>query len=196
MPLDCQIQVLEWKELFQGERANMKRRKFLLTAGALSMAAGLGAWYWPNRWRYIVIHHSAGNSATIESLQQVHRERQPGDPIDAIPYHFVIGNGNGIGMGEVASDWRKDMHIWGTHVSARNKGRNFAGIGICLVGNFETCVVPEAQFSALLTLTRSLMAKHRITADNVGFHGRIDGESTRCPGRLFPYERFHEAIRA
>ncbi len=172
----------------------MKRRQFLVLAGALGAAAGLGAWYWPNRWKYIVIHHSAGESATIESLQQVHRERQPGDPIDAIPYHFVIGNGNGIGMGEIASDWRRDMNIWGTHVSARNKARNFAGIGICLVGNFETSAVPEAQYEALLRLTRTLMARYAIPADNVDFHGRIAGESSRCPGRLFPYERFREAI--
>ncbi len=174
----------------------MRRRRFLISAFALSTAVGMGAWYWPNRWRYIVIHHSAGDAATIESLQQVHRERQPGDPVDAIPYHFVIGNGNGIGLGEVASDWRKDMNIWGTHLSARNKARNFAGIGICLVGNFETTEVPEAQYEALLKLTRMLMAKHAIPAENVDFHGRIAGESTRCPGRLFPYERFQEAIRS
>ena len=34
-------------------------------------------------------------------LRQVHRERQPNDPIDAIPYHFVIGNGRGMTDGEV-----------------------------------------------------------------------------------------------
>ena len=124
----------------------MSRRRFLVLAGALGATISLGAWCWPNRWKYIVIHHSAGDSATIESLQQVHRERQPGDPVDAIPYHFVIGNGNGIGMGEVASDWRQDMNLWGTHVSAGNKARNFAGIGICLVGNFENSPVPEPQY--------------------------------------------------
>ena len=174
----------------------MKRRRFLMVAGALGAAVGLGAWYWPNRWKYIVIHHSAGDSATIASLQQVHRERQPGDPVDAIPYHFVIGNGNGIGMGRVASDWRQDMNIWGTHVSARNKVRNFAGIGICLVGNFEDSSVPEPQFEALLRLTKQLMDRYSIPAENVNFHGKVPGESTKCPGRLFPYERFQEAIRA
>jgi len=173
----------------------MKRRRFLTVAGALSAAVGLGAWYWPNRWKYIVIHHSAGDSATIESLQRVHRERQPGDPVDAIPYHFVIGNGNGIGMGEIASDWRQDMNIWGTHVSARNKARNFAGIGICLVGNFENSSVPEPQYEALLQLTKELMTRYSIPAENVNFHGRIARESTKCPGNLFPYERFQDAIR-
>ena len=172
----------------------MKRRRFLTMAAATGAAIVAGAWYWPNRWKYIVIHHSAGDFATIESLQEVHRERQPGDPIDAIPYHYVIGNGNGLGMGEIASDWRADMNIWGTHVSARNKARNFAGIGICLIGNFETSPVPEPQFEALLALIRKLMDQHEISAKDVGFHGKLDGESTKCPGRHFPFERFRDAI--
>lgn len=174
----------------------MKRRRFLTSAAALGAAIGLGAWYWPNRWKYIIVHHSAGESATIASLQQVHRERQPGDPVDAIPYHYVIGNGNGIGMGEIASDWRRDMNVWGTHVSARNKARNFTGIGVCLVGNFETSTVPEPQYQALVSLTRHLMKRYGIPAKHVEFHGRIAGESSKCPGRLFPYERFEAAIRA
>lgn len=172
----------------------MKRRHFLATAGAALGVAAAGAWYWPNRWTYIVVHHSAGNYGTIEFLRQVHRERQAGDPIDAIPYHYVIGNGNGLGMGEVAAGWREEYDIWGTHLSANNRRRNFLGIGICLIGNFENHDVPEAQFDALVALTRSLMQEHAIVPANVGFHGRILGESTKCPGRRFPHQRFQAAI--
>jgi len=172
----------------------MNRRRFLLASGALVSSAGAGAIYWPNRWKFIVIHHSAGNYGTIEFLQQVHRERQRGDPIDAIPYHYVIGNGNGLGMGEIASDWRQEFDIWGTHVSANNKARNFLGIGICLVGNFEEADVPARQFDALVSLSKSLMRDYEISPDNVAFHGLIDGESTKCPGRRFPFEKFRTAI--
>lgn len=172
----------------------MNRRGFLLTTGTLVGALGVGAIYWPNRWKHIVIHHSAGNYATIEFLQQVHRDRQSGDPIDAIPYHFVIGNGNGLAMGEVASDWRQEFNIWGTHVSANNKTRNFLGIGICLVGNFEESDVPAPQLEALIALTKSLMHQYEIGRDNVAFHGKIDGESTKCPGSNFPFARFKEAL--
>ncbi len=39
----------------------MNRRKFLLRTGlGLTAVASLG-YYWPNRWKYIVIHHSAGD---------------------------------------------------------------------------------------------------------------------------------------
>ena len=139
----------------------MKRRSLVLAgAGAALATAGLAAgFWWPNRWRYIVIHHSAGNYGTIEFLQQVHRERQAGDPIDAIPYHYVIGNGNGLAMGEVASDWRQKYNIWGTHVSGRNTDHNLRGIGICLIGNLEKHPIPSEQYQALLILTKRLMAQ-------------------------------------
>ena len=172
----------------------MNRRRFLIASGAVAGAIGAGAIYWPRRWNYIVVHHSAGNYGTIEFLQQVHRDRQAGDPVDAIPYHYVIGNGNGLGMGEIASDWRQRHDIWGTHLSANNKIRNFLGLGICLVGNFEETEVPEPQFDALVSLTRSLMSRYDIPRANVGTHGNIDGESTKCPGRLFPHDRFLAAI--
>jgi hypothetical protein len=173
----------------------MNRRRFLLASGGIAGALGAGAIYWPRRWKYIVIHHSAGNFGTIEFLQEVHRDRQGGDPIDAIPYHYVIGNGNGLGMGEIASDWRRDMNIWGTHVSANNMARNFLGLGICLVGNFEETDLPAQQFEALVSLTKSLMTRYDISPVNVGLHGKIHGESSKCPGRMFPHERFQKAIQ-
>ena len=172
----------------------MKRRRFLIATGATVLGLGAGALYWPNRWKYIIVHHSAGNYGTIEFLQQVHRDRQRGDPIDAIPYHYVIGNGNGLRMGEIASDWRQELDIWGAHVSGRNSVRNFFGIGICLVGNFEETQVPDAQFEALVSLTRSLMGNYGIAAQNVSVHGRIRGESTRCPGKHFPFDAYKQAI--
>jgi len=173
----------------------MKRRRFLITSGALvAGGAALGTLYWPSRWRYIVIHHSAGDFATIEFLQEVHRVRQSGDPVDAIPYHYVIGNGNGLGMGEVASDWRGELDVWGAHVSGNNSAKNFLGLGICLVGNFEEGEVPEAQFEALVELTRSLMQRYQIPPDNVLGHGLIEGERTKCPGRNFPMQRLRSAI--
>lgn len=141
-----------------------------------------------------MVHHSAGNFGTIEFLQEVHRDRQAGDPIDAIPYHYVIGNGNGLGMGEIASDWRREMNIWGTHVSANNMARNFVGLGICLIGNLEESDLPAPQFEALVSLTNTLMSRYGIPAANVDLHGKIHGESTKCPGKKFPHDRFRAAI--
>ncbi len=173
---------------------SMNRRKFLTTSLVSVAALGSAGWYWGERWKYIVVHHSAGGFGNIAFLQQVHRERQVRDPVDAIPYHYVIGNGNGMAMGEVASDWRQEYGIWGAHVSGRNSDRNMRGIGICLIGNFEQHAVPQKQYDALVGLTKALMKRYRIAADHVDGHGHVDGEQTKCPGKHFPMERFRKEI--
>lgn len=173
----------------------MNRRKLLIASTTSILAMGSCAIYWPNRWNYIIVHHSAGSYGNIEFLQKVHRERQKGDPIDAIPYHYVIGNGNGMKMGEVASDWRQEHHIWGAHVSHRNRDRNFRGIGICLIGNFEKHQLPEQQYQSLLRLTQKLRTEYSIPSTNVSAHGHTVGEQTKCPGKYFPMDRFLSDLR-
>lgn len=174
----------------------MNRRKFILTSSILlgAFGLGLGNLFWSSRWKYIVIHHSAGSRGSIRLLQRVHRQRQPYDPIDAIPYHYIIGNGNGLKMGEVTSDWRGKCNIWGAHVSASNRDYNFRGIGICLIGNFENTNVPDAQYASLVNLTGKLMRKYGILPENVQGHGYLKGEATKCPGKYFPVKKFKEDI--
>lgn len=172
----------------------MDRRKFLMTSGILAGSLGIGSVFWNQRWKYIVIHHSAGSYGNIEFLQQVHRDRQPRDPIDAIPYHYIIGNGKGLGLGAIESDWRQQYGIWGQHVSIANIDHNLRGIGICLIGNFEKHQVPAKQYQSLVRLTKRLMEEHSIGPDNVNGHGFIRGEATKCPGKLFPMQRFQQDI--
>lgn len=172
----------------------MNRRKFLTATSAILGTAAVGGFYWKHRWKYIIIHHSAGSGGDIEFLQKVHRQRQPGDPVDAIPYHYIIGNGKGLGLGEIASDWRQSCHLWGSHVSSSNLDRNFRGIGICLIGNYETRTVPPEQYSALVKLTKGLMRNYNIAVENINGHGMIEGESTKCPGKYFPMAKFRKDI--
>lgn len=171
----------------------MNRRSALALLGSAGLFI-ISALYWPKRWRYIVIHHSGGAYGDIDLLRRVHRERQPNDSIDEIPYHFLIGNGNGLGLGELVETERWRLHLWGSHVSGRNLDRNLRGIGICLIGNFESTDVPEAQLQAALALTRRLMRRFHIPPERVTFHGRTPGEMTACPGRNFPSRRFLDAI--
>lgn len=174
----------------------MNRRKFLIASSVIAGGLASGAIYWQGRWDYIVIHHSAGDFGNIEFLQKVHKERQANDPIDAIPYHYIIGNGHGLAEGEIASDWRQQYNIWGAHVSARNSQRNFKGIGICLIGNLENKAILPKQYAALVALTKKLMLKHAIPLQNVTGHGYTPGESTKCPGKHFPMEKFLKEISA
>ncbi len=172
----------------------MSRRRLVIASLIVLGAMGLGGAFWKMRWRYIVIHHSAGSFGDVEFLQRVHRERQPGDPIDAIPYHYVVGNGNGLEAGEVASDWRQAWDLWGAHVSGRNTARNFFGIGVCVIGNYEEGKMPEAQLEALVALVRRLMDRYDIPLRNVQGHGMIEGEATKCPGRRFPMDELRKAL--
>jgi hypothetical protein len=153
------------------------------------------SYWWTHRWKYIVIHHSAGNYGNIEFLQQVHRERQAEDPIDAIPYHYIVGNGNGLGIGVVKSDWREKWNLWGMHVSRNNIDRNFRGLGICVIGNFEHKHISKEQYEAVVKLTKKLMREHNIPVENVSGHGYTKGESTKCPGKYFPMEKFLKDIQ-
>lgn len=171
----------------------MTRRGVLAFLGLGAILAAM-PYFWNRRWCYITIHHSGGNYGNVALLQRVHRERQPRDPIDAIPYHFLIGNGNGLGLGEVVETWRWRFGIWGAHLSVRNTWRNFRGIGICLIGNFQTDEVPETQLSAAIALTQRLMHTLRIPPENVTLHGSTPGEATLCPGKNFPQHRFMSAI--
>ena len=168
----------------------MIKRRTILAAGAAGLAAG--AFWWPRRWRYIVVHHSGGASGDLALLKEVHRQRQAQDPVDMVAYHFVIGNGRGMEMGEIAETERWQKSFWGAHVAQID--RNLRGIGICLIGNFETAEVPEAQYHALVELVRRLKAKHRIGDERVTLHGKTPGEETLCPGRHFPRERFFADI--
>ena len=154
----------------------------------------LGYW-WTHRWNYIIIHHSAGEYGNIEFLQKVHRERQGKDPLDAIPYHYIVGNGKGLGIGVVKSDWRRDWNIWGMHVSRHNIDRNFRGLGICLIGNFENHGISDKQYRAVVKLTKELMQKYNISVENISGHGYTRGEQTKCPGKHFPMERFLRDVR-
>lgn len=151
--------------------------------------------YWPKRWKYIVIHHSAGDYGNIEHLQKIHKQRQAKDPIDAIAYHYIIGNGNGMVDGEVGSDMRKNLNLWGVHVSANNWDKNFRGLGICIIGNLEKKEMTPKQYKSLLDLTINLMSKYNIDIENVDYHGKISGESTKCPGKLFPYQKFSKDLK-
>ena len=173
----------------------MRRRHFLqATLGLVGLGAALAAS--PVRFDHIVIHHSGGGSGDPQMLRQVHRERQPNDPIDAIPYHFVIGNGRGMTDGEVYASSRWRWRLWGAHLSARNTRLNVSAIGICVIGNFETAQMSAAQFAALSDLCRHLMASFGIPVGNIGFHGHVPGEATACPGRNFPRDRLIAALAA
>lgn len=134
------------------------------------------------RWRTIVVHHSAMNEGSLRSLDRYHREERHME--NGLAYHFLIGNGNGMGDGEIAvgNRWKKQLE--GGHL--RSPVQNQTALGICLIGNFDEKPPTPKQLASLEALTRALLKRCQLTPDAVKTHQQINVVHTRCPGRYFP----------
>jgi hypothetical protein len=143
----------------------------------------------PNRWRWIVAHHSAIRYGNAAIYGRAHRER---GMENGLAYHFVIGNGVDSRDGEIEIGPRWLKQIQGGHV--HREAINEIGIGICLVGNFERTkptVKQMAAFQELVDYLRSVAgAKVRFAV-----HKEIDPGRTACPGRFFPTAQMHRWYR-
>lgn len=138
----------------------------------------------PGRWRYIVIHHSGVNLGNVKSMDRYHREERHME--HGLAYHFVIGNGNGMGDGEVAATRRWSGQLDGGHLAS--EAQNKVAIGICLVGNFDQRKPTERQMESLQALVEALLKRCRLSPAAVKTHQQINIVKTRCPGRFFPFQ--------
>jgi len=138
------------------------------------------------RWQYIVLHHSASENDSLETIDRFHREVRGWD---GCGYHFIIGNGSysGDGQIEVSRRWLEQKHGAHTKVPGHPEYNQF-GIGICLVGNFEQHPPSARQVQAAQALIAYLMARYAIPPSNVSLHRVLARGRTACPGRYFPEE--------
>lgn len=147
----------------------------------------------PRAWTWIVIHHTASAHGNVESIHAAHLKRKDrnGNAWMGIGYHFVIGNGNGMGDGEIEPTfrWREQLH--GAH--AGQDEYNQRGIGIVLVGNFEEAPPTPAQIAAVRRLVTILRTRYGIEKGNVVRHSNI--KATACPGKYFPMEEVAQQRR-
>ncbi len=139
-----------------------------------------------DKWRYVVIHHSGTLKDSAKGMDRYHREERRME--NGLAYHFVIGNGKGMGDGEIyiGNRWRKQLQ--GGHLSSLKL--NQISIGICLVGNFEKTKPTSKQMERLEALVRYLKGAARISSRNITTHTTINTNPTVCPGRYFPTEQF------
>lgn len=137
-------------------------------------------------WKYVVLHHSATETGSVESIDAAHKLRKDaaGNPWRGIGYHFLIGNGHGMKDGEVAATFRWKEQSDGAH--AGDSRYNTQGIGICLVGNFDDEPPTPAQLKSLRDLMTTLRTECRIGTAGIVRH--TDIKPTACPGKKFPWE--------
>jgi len=131
------------------------------------------------QWKYIVIHHSFTQNGNEAIFDRYHKSRG----WLGVGYHFVIGNGHGSGDGTVEVTFRWEKQIHGAHAGV--KEYNERGIGICLVGDFESSYPTDRQMAALASLINYLQERCHIPTQNILLHRHI--KNTSCPGKHFPY---------
>jgi N-acetyl-anhydromuramyl-L-alanine amidase AmpD len=139
-------------------------------------------------WAYIVLHHSATARGSAESFDKIHKQKG----WDGLGYHFVIGNGTESKDGEIEVGFRWKEQREGAH--AGNTIYNELGIGICLVGNFETALPTQKQCESLHALLRLLTELLAIPTSNITKHQTVREEETACPGKLFPFAQIVDSL--
>lgn len=133
------------------------------------------------RWKSIVVHDSGSPVASQSSLDS--QAKQMG--LRGIGYHFVIGNGNGMGDGElfVTDRWLNQSN--GAHVAGlRGDDLNKQAVGICLVGDGDHQKFTQAQLARLVQLLDTLQRELNVAPQRMYLHSDVAAVSS--PGKLFP----------
>lgn len=130
-------------------------------------------------WRTITLHHSATRYGNAKVFDRSHRSRGMG----GLFYHFLIGNGNGLGDGKIEVGWR-----W----KQQREVNRPKDIQICLVGNFMKQQVTDKQYDSMKKLVTALEKRygiHSVQSVCLRRHCDIAKKPTECPGKNFPYSR-------
>ena len=133
-------------------------------------------------WKTITLHHSGTLEGNAKSFDRNHKNRGMG----GLFYHFVIGNGEGAGNGQIEVGWR-----WREQAEVNRK----RDIQICLVGDFNREPVSPAQMDSLVKLLKALMRRYSIPVNHIRRHQDIPGSVTECCGRKFPFSRIIAQLR-
>ena len=138
-----------------------------------------------NRWKHIVVHHSADSNNSIRGMEHYHRRVRRME--NGLAYHFVIGNGVNTTDGKIYVCDRWKRQIQGGHIGSA--ALNEIAIGICLVGNFEKTLPTAKQKASLKALVSRLRSRTGIPYNRIythrQFHHHKKLKSTICPGRRF-----------
>ena len=160
----------------------------------------------PGQWQAIVIHHSATPAGDSVTLNRQHTA----SGLAGLGYHFVIGNGQGLGDGLVEVGYRWNRQLAGAHVASASATESRNGldrsslstsdadqynrhsIGICMIGNGNRREFTDRQIHELITIVRALQAQFGIPGAAVYLHSDLSKVSS--PGKFFPTAEFEAQI--
>jgi hypothetical protein len=134
------------------------------------------------RWHTIYIHHSGSLSGNAQTLAET---------AAGLPDHFVIGNGDGCGDGEIQIGQRWTQQL----VAGVTPGADRIDpdcISICLVGDFNQARPTVTQQRRLAQLVSTLQSRMGISHKQVFFYSSI--ASPAGIGRYFSASDFESQI--
>jgi N-acetyl-anhydromuramyl-L-alanine amidase AmpD len=145
-----------------------------------------------HRWKGIVIHDLGRPAGDGESVHRLHLSYG----YTGLGYHFLIGNGNGLGDGIIHAGYRWNRQEAGAHVARsvpRDAYLNEHTIGICLIGNGDRRPPTEKQMQSLISLVQRLQRELDIPREAVYRHCDLAAGLT-SPGRYFPIGRLEAQL--
>jgi hypothetical protein len=140
------------------------------------------------RWDSIVIVHSGSPAGTPASIGAKHESIG----YDGLGFHFLIGNGTGMGDGEIHLGRRWLSQSSGAALSGIDTKRSERMIEICLIGDGDRGPFTTEQVRYLAMVVDALLQKTGISPDRVYLHDEL--ASTTSPGRYFPRSSFRELL--
>ncbi|MBC8203028.1 MAG: N-acetylmuramoyl-L-alanine amidase [Planctomycetes bacterium] len=140
------------------------------------------------KWSGIVIQHLGEPAGSIKSIQRSHLS----GGLDGIAFHFIIGNGNGLGDGVVHGSDRWVQQTKAARpisIDPENWDENL--ITICLIGNGNRRQFTERQILHLSRLVQRLQNELSIKASDVYLSSDLENSPNMAPS---PGKFFAEAL--
>ena len=142
-----------------------------------------------DQWLAIVIDHTGDPFGTPASIDAAHRAMG----LRGLGADFVIGNGQGMGDGEIHVSERWLEQQPGAHTAGPDGDwYNRHAIGITLVGDGTRRGFSQIQMTRLLDLVSALAREYDIPPERIVLHS--DVAPVAGPGRYFPAASLREQV--
>ena len=141
------------------------------------------------KWSSIVIHHLGQPAGNVESIGRDHQNAG----LNGFGYHFLIGNGNGLGDGNVEMGYRWiDQKPSAKPTTIDDSIWNNGCISICLIGNGNRRPFTEEQMLRLSHLVQRLQNELAIPASQVMLASSFGDANS--PGLYFAEAQFRSQL--
>jgi len=141
-----------------------------------------------DRWDSIVVVHSGSPAGSPASIGARHERLG----YDGLGFHMLIGNGTGMGDGEIHLGRRWITQSDGAALAGIDPRDTGSMIEICLVGNGDRRPFTDEQIRYLATIIDAIRERTGIGRDRVFLHAEI--ASTTSPGGYFPRAAFRDML--